>query len=88
MADVSSWGDNITALLNNAINAVTVVTSSKYQQQTAKETARVQDSINQSTAQAAAQQEKSDNMTKNILLIFGGSLGLILIYGLAKKALK
>ena len=87
MAENTGW-DNFTSLLNNAINAVTVITGSRYQAQTAKESAKVQDAINQNTAQAAAQQEKSNNMVKNILLVVGGSLGLILAYGLAKKALK
>ena len=50
--------------------------------------AELLNAINQNTAQAAAQQEKSNNMVKNILLVLGGSLGLILAYGLAKKALK
>ena len=86
--NTSSWGDDITSILNNAINAVTVITGSKYQAQAAKESARVQDSINQSTAQSAAQQAQSNNMVRNILLVLGGSLGLILAYGLAKKALK
>lgn len=89
MADTeSTWTNDFVNVLNNAINAVAVITGSKYQAQTAKESAKVQDAINQNTAQAAAQQEKSNNMVKNILLVLGGSLGLILAYGLAKKALK
>lgn len=74
--------------LQTAIDAYTTVTQTKYAAQAAKEAAKVQSSIETSTAKTAAQQEKSNNMVRNVLLVVGGSLGLILAFGVAKKLLK
>lgn len=81
MADTSDW-------LQTAIDAYTTITQTRYNAQAAKEAAKVQSSIETSTAQTAAQQEKSTLLVRNVLLVLGGSLGLILLFGIAKKALK
>lgn len=74
--------------LQTAINAVVTITDSKYKAQAAKEAAKVQASIDTSTAKTAAQEERSTNMVRNILIVVGGTLGLILAYGVARKLLK
>ena len=66
--------------------------ASYYNYQTAKEQAKLQAGISQNTAQTSAQQQvqaqASSNLVRNTLLIVGGTLGLILAFSLAKKALK
>lgn len=74
--------------LQTAINAVVTITDSRYKAQAAKEAAKVQASIDTSTAKTAAQEERSTNMVRNILIVVGGTLGLILAYGVARKLLK
>ena len=88
MAQETSLADTGSNWLNAAINGAVVLLDSNYKLRAAKEAAKVQSSIESSTAQTAAQQEKSNNMTKNILLVVGGTLGLILAFGVAKKLLK
>ena len=74
--------------LQTAINAVVTVTDSKYKAQAAKEAAKVQASIDTNTAKTAAQEEKANNTVRNVLIVTGGVLGLILAYGVARKILK
>lgn len=66
--------------------------ASYYNYQTAKEQARLQAGISNNTAQTEAQQQAqataSTNLVRNVLLVVGGTLGLVLAFGLAKKALK
>ena len=81
MAETSDW-------LQTAIDAYTTITKTRYNAQAAKEAAKVQSSIETSTAKTAAQEEKSTLLVRNVLLVLGGSLGLILLFGVAKKALK
>ena len=81
MAETSDW-------LQTAIDAYTTITQTRYNAQAAKEAAKVQSSIQTSTAKTAAQEEKSTLLVRNVLLVLGGSLGLILLFGVAKKALK
>lgn len=88
MAQETSWTETATAWLNNAINGAVVLLDSKYKAQAAKEAAKVQSSIETSTAQTAAQQAQSTNVVRNVLLVVGGTLGLILAFGVAKKVLK
>lgn len=74
--------------LQTAINAAVTLTDSKYKAQAAKEAAKVQASIDTNTAKTAAQEEKSVNLVRNVLIVVGGTLGLILAYGVARKILK
>jgi len=78
--------------LNTALAQVQDYVASYYNYQTAKETAKLQAGINNNTAQASAQQQvqatANSNLVRNTLLIVGGTLGLILAFSLAKKALK
>ena len=74
--------------LQTAINAVVTVTDSKYKAQAATEAAKVQASIDTNTAKTAAQEEKANNTVRNVLIVTGGVLGLILAYGVARKILK
>lgn len=66
--------------------------ASYYNYQTAKEQAKLQAGIATNTAQASAQEQAqaqaNSNLVRNTLLIVGGTLGLILAFSLAKKALK
>lgn len=84
----STWTETAGSWLQTAINGAVTLLDSNYKYQAAKEAAKVQGSIETSTAQTAAQQTKSNNMIKNVLLIVGGTLGLFLVYGVARKVLK
>ena len=75
-------------LLNNALKASETITASYFQGQAAKESAKVKAAINESTQETDNQTKLSANMTRNILLIVGGTLGLILVYQTAKRVLK
>lgn len=63
-----------------------------YDYRAEKEKAKLQTAIDTNTinqqAQTQAQATISNNTTKNILLVVGGTLGLVLAFGLLKKALK
>ena len=76
--------------LADAIKPVQDIVASYYNYRTTNEQAKLQAGIATNTAQASAQQEanKSNNLVRNTLLIIGGTLGLILAFSLAKKALK
>ena len=78
--------------LTNALTQVQTTVASYYDYRTAKEKARLQAGIDNNTAQVSAQQEAeqkaSNNFVRNTLLIVGGTLGLILAFTLAKRALK
>lgn len=88
MADNQTSGN----WLNDALAQVQTYVASYYNYKTAKEQAQLQAGINNNTAQASAQQQAqaqaSTNIVRNTLLIVGGTLGLILAFSLAKKALK
>lgn len=84
MAENTSFLD----LLNNAIEASKTITSSYFQGQADKESAKVQAAINESTQETDKQTKISANTTRNILLIVGGTLGLLLAFQTAKKLLK
>jgi len=85
---MADWSQITADWLNNAINGVVTIVDAKYGARAAKESAALQASINESTAQTAAQQASNNNMVRNVLLVVGGTLGLILVYGVAKKALR
>lgn len=88
MAQETSWADTASNWLNTAINGAVVLLDSNYKLRAAKEAAKVQSSIEESTAQTAAQQERQTNVAKNVILVVGSTLGLILAFGVAKKLLK
>ena len=88
MEQETSWTDTANSWLNTAINSAVVLLDANYKYKTAKEAAKVQSSIDTSTAQTAAQQEKAQNIIKNVFWVVGGTLGLLLAYGVAKKVLK
>ena len=77
----SSW-------LQTAINGAVVLLESNYRYKAEKEAAKLQSSIDKNTTETAAQQAQSNNMVRNVLLVVGGTLGLILAFGIAKKVLK
>lgn len=84
----TSWTDTANSWLNTALNSAVILLDANYKYKTAKEAAKVQSSIDTSTAETAAQQEKANNMIKNVFWVVGGTLGLLLAYGVAKKVLK
>lgn len=84
----TSWTDTANSWLNTALNSAVILLDANYKYKTAKEAAKVQSSIDTSTAETAAQQEKTNNMIKNVFWVVGGTLGLLLAYGVAKKVLK
>lgn len=88
MANETTWTDTANSWLQTAINGAVVLLDSNYKYKAEKEAAKVQSSIETSTTQTAAQQAQSTNMVRNVLLIVGGTLGLILAFGVAKKVLK
>ena len=83
-----SVSEQIADILNGSIQGAVVILDSISSAQAAREAAKVQTSIETSTAQSAAQQAASTNLAKNIVLVIGGTLGAILLFGWAKKALK
>lgn len=74
--------------LSQILQATTTITSSYFQGQAAKESAKVQAAVNESTLETDKQAKITANTTRNVLLIVGGTLGLILAYQTAKKLLK
>ena len=80
--------NSILGLLNKALEATTTITSSYFQGQAAKESAKVQAAVNESTLETDKQAKISANTARNVLLIVGGTLGLILAFNTAKKLLK
>ena len=88
MANETTWQNTANSWLQTAINGAVVLLGENYRYKTEKEAAKVQSSIDTNTAQTAAQQAQSNNMVKNVLLVVGGTLGLLLAFGVAKKVLK
>lgn len=78
--------------LSETIQQVTTLVAPYYEYKSEKEKAKLQSAIDSNTVsttqQTQAQTTLSNNMTKNILLVVGGTLGLVLAFGLLKKALK
>lgn len=87
MAEKSGW-DIFADTLNTAIQGGVLVLNSKYQADANKEAAKVQAGIESTTAKTTAEQEKSNTIAKNIVLVVGATLGLVLVFGIAKKILK
>jgi len=88
MANETSWTDTANSWLQTAINGAVVLLDSNYKYKAEKEAAKVQSSIEKNTTETAAQQAQSTNMVRNVLLVVGGTLGLLLAFGVAKKVLK
>ena len=78
--------------LVSALQQVQTIVAPYYEYKTEKEKAKLQTAIESNTIsatqQAQTQSAISNNMTKNVLLVVGGTLGLILAFGFLKKALK
>lgn len=88
MAQQTTWTETANSWLQTAINGAVVLLDSNYKYKAEKEAAKVQTSIENNTAKTAAQQAQSNNMVRNVLLVVGGTLGLLLAFGVAKKVLK
>ena len=88
MAQNTTWADTANSWLQTAINGAVVLLDGNYKYKTEKEAAKVQSSIESNTAKTAAQEAQSNNMVRNVLLVVGGTLGLLLVFGVAKKVLK
>ena len=80
--------ENNKSWLDNLIQATTTITASYFQSRADKEAAKVQASINENTLDADKQYKISATTTRNVLLIVGGTLGLLLAYKTAAKLLK
>ena len=78
--------------LVSALQEVQTWVAPYYAYKTEKEKAKLQTAIDTNTVttsnQTQAQTAVSNNMTRNILLVVGGTLGLVLAFGILKKALK
>lgn len=78
--------------LTSAISTVQTLVAPYYEYKTEKEKAKLQNAIDtntiSTTQQTQAQTTLSNNMTRNVLLVVGGTLGLVLAFGILKKALK
>lgn len=65
---------------------------SYFNYQSTKEQAKLQSAIETNTlnknAQEKAQTTASNNMTKNVILVIGATLGMVLAFSVLKKALK
>ena len=81
MAEESSWLDKIIA-------GTTTITASYFAGRAAQETAKAQSVVNQNQVDANKQAQVGSNMTRNILLIVGGTLGALLVYQTARRILK
>ena len=88
MAQENTIADTANSWLQTAINGAVVLLDSNYRYRAEKEAAKLQNSIEKNTTETAAQQAQSNNMVRNVLLVVGGTLGLILAFGVAKKVLK
>lgn len=77
-----------TSWVDTAIQAVQTIASQYYQGEAAKETAKVQASIEKSQIDANNTQKIQTNIVKNVLLVVGGTLGVLLVYKVAKNILK
>lgn len=78
--------------LSETLQQVQTLVAPYYEYRAEKEKAKLQTAIDTNTVsttqQTQAQTAISNNMTRNILLVVGGTLGLVLAFGLLKKALK
>ena len=72
--------------LQQAINGIVTLGSSYFKSRSEAEASKLQ----AATTASAIETDKavSSNTTRNILLIVGGTLGLILVFSTAKKLLK
>lgn len=81
MADSSNWFDK-------ALDSVTTIASSYFTADAQKEQAEIQQSIAESTIETNKMNAITSNNAKNILLVIGGTIGVLLAYRMAVKILK
>lgn len=84
--------ENNESWLNNALSTVQTIVAPYYEYRAEKEKAKLQTAIETNTVattqQTQAQATLSNNTAKNVILVVGATLGMILAFGLLKKALK
>lgn len=78
--------------LVGALQEVKTWVAPYYEYQTEKEKAKLQNAIDSNTIsttqQTQAQTTLLNNMTRNVILVVGATLGLVLAFGILKKSLK
>ena len=75
-------------MFSQALDATKTITATYFNTQAAKEAAKVQSAIQTSTIKNENNAKVTANTTKNILLIVGGTLGLLLLFQTAKKVMR
>ena len=78
--------------LVETLQGVQTIVAPYYEYKAEKEKAKLQTAIETNTVSATQQAQTqttiSNNMTRNVLLVVGGTLGLVLAFSFLKKALK